>query len=50
MTHDNRIDLQRPDAPELAAPGPGAVGVATLTLTNPDQQVARDALTLERAG
>ncbi|RMH47174.1 MAG: dienelactone hydrolase [Alphaproteobacteria bacterium] len=33
----NRIDLIRPDAPELAAPGPHPVGVRTLTLVNPDQ-------------
>ena len=34
---ENRIDGQRPDAPELAAPGDMAVGVRTLTLTNPGQ-------------
>ena len=33
----NRIDLTRPDAPELAAFGPHAVGVETLHLINPDQ-------------
>lgn len=33
----NRIDTQRPDAPELAAYGALKVGVRTLTLTNPDQ-------------
>lgn len=36
-SHDNRIDLVRSDAPELAAPGPAAVGVRTLTVVNPDQ-------------
>lgn len=35
--HDNRIDLIRPDAPELAALGPYRVGVKTLTLVNPGQ-------------
>ena len=34
---ENRIDGQRPDAPELAAYGPHKVGVRTLDLTNPDQ-------------
>ncbi len=33
----NRIDLKRPDAPELAMFGALAVGVRTLTLVNPDQ-------------
>ncbi len=33
----NRIDLQRPDAPELAARGPFAAGVRTLELVNRDQ-------------
>ncbi|MDO9527224.1 MAG: dienelactone hydrolase, partial [Gemmobacter sp.] len=33
----NRVDQIRPDAPELAARGPFAVGVRQLTLTNPDQ-------------
>ncbi len=33
----NRIDLQRPDAPSLAAPGPFPVGVRQITLTNPGQ-------------
>ena len=37
MTHRNRIDLQRPDAPLLAAPGPHAVGVQTLDLVNRGQ-------------
>lgn len=36
-SHDNRIDLQRSDAPELAAPGPFAVGVRTVEMVNPDQ-------------
>ena len=35
--HRNRIDLIRPDAPELAAPGPHAVGVRTLEMVNPGQ-------------
>ena len=34
---ENRIDGMRPDAPELAALGANAVGVTTLTLTNPGQ-------------
>ena len=33
----NRVDGTRPDAPELAAPGPFAVGVRSLTLTDPDR-------------
>jgi len=33
----NRIDLIRPDAPELAAPGPHRVGVTTLHAVNPGQ-------------
>lgn len=33
----NHIDGMRPDAPELAAVGAFAVGVTTLTLTNPGQ-------------
>lgn len=33
----NRIDLIRPDAPELAAFGAHPVGVTTLRFTNPDQ-------------
>jgi len=37
MAEDNRIDLIRPDAPELAAFGPGRIGVRTIELTNPDQ-------------
>ncbi|SOH92632.1 Predicted dienelactone hydrolase [Monaibacterium marinum] len=32
----NRIDLVRPDAPQLAARGEYAIGVRTVTLTNPD--------------
>lgn len=35
--HANRIDLQRPDAPPLAAPGPFAVGVETRQMINPAQ-------------
>lgn len=34
---DNRIDLQRPDAPELAAFGDHDVGVRTLEVTDPDR-------------
>jgi len=34
---ENRIDIQRPDAPELAAYGNHKVGVHTLTLTHPSQ-------------
>ncbi|MFN2322293.1 MAG: alpha/beta hydrolase family protein [Trueperaceae bacterium] len=34
---DNRIDLQRPDAPELAALGDHAVGVRTLEVADPDR-------------
>lgn len=33
----NRIDLRRPDAPELAGRGDYQVGVRTVSLTNPDQ-------------
>ena len=33
----NRIDLLRPDAPELATPGDMPIGVRTVTVTNPDQ-------------
>lgn len=34
---ENRIDVIRPDAPELAAYGDYTVGVQTMTFTNPDQ-------------
>lgn len=34
---ENRIDLIRPDAPELAAHGPNAVGVRTVEVTNAGQ-------------
>lgn len=34
---ENRIDLIRPDAPELAAYGPYPIGVQTMTFTNPGQ-------------
>lgn len=34
---ENRIDIQRPDAPELAAPGPYPIGVRTYEFVNPDQ-------------
>ena len=37
MTQTNRIDLLRPDAPALAAPGPFAVGVETRQMINPAQ-------------
>lgn len=43
---ENRIDLQRPDAPELAAYGEHAVGVRTIEMRNPDQL---DILALETA-
>ncbi|MEO8241091.1 MAG: alpha/beta fold hydrolase [bacterium] len=36
-SHDNRIDLIRPDAPALTQRGPDPVGVRTLTLINPRQ-------------
>lgn len=34
---ENRIDTQRPDAPELAAYGDHEIGVRTLEMTNPGQ-------------
>lgn len=34
---ENRIDIQRPDAPELATPGPYAIGVRTFEFVNPGQ-------------
>lgn len=34
---ENRIDTQRPDAPELSAYGNYAIGVRTLNMVNPDQ-------------
>ena len=34
---ENRIDVQRPDAPELAAYGPLDVGVRPLELVSPNQ-------------
>lgn len=37
MADGNRIDLIRPDAPELAAHGDQAIGVRTIELVNPDQ-------------
>ena len=37
LAAENRIDGMRPDAPALAAVGAYAVGVTTLTLTNPGQ-------------
>ena len=37
IPHDNRIDLIRPDAPELARLGHHPVGVKTLELVNPAQ-------------
>jgi len=46
----NRVDLIRPDAPELAARGPFAVGVRQVTLTNPDQiDVVNSATEVKRA-
>ncbi len=35
--YNNRIDLIRPDAPELATPGDLPVGVRTITVTNKNQ-------------
>ena len=37
MAQDNRIDQVRPDAPELATPGPNAIGVRMLDLVHADQ-------------
>ncbi|APH72433.1 alpha/beta hydrolase family protein [Aquibium oceanicum] len=37
MAQENRIDRVRPDAPELAAPGPHAIGVRTIELLHEDQ-------------
>lgn len=37
MTEENRIDVIRPDAPELAAFGPNAIGVRTLQVVHTDQ-------------
>ena len=37
FAQENRIDLVRPDAPELAAHGEFAIGVRTLDLSNPGQ-------------
>lgn len=37
MASVNRIDQLRPDAPELAAHGPHAIGVRTLEVSNPNQ-------------
>ncbi|MGO1075369.1 alpha/beta hydrolase family protein [Inquilinus sp. CA228] len=37
MAEDNRIDLVRPDAPQLAARGAFAIGVRTIDLVHPDQ-------------
>ncbi len=34
---ENRIDLIRPDAPELAARGPHPVGVRAASFTDPDR-------------
>ncbi|MDX8353695.1 alpha/beta hydrolase family protein [Cognatiyoonia sp. IB215182] len=34
---ENRIDIIRPDAPELAAFGEHKIGVTTMSFTNPDQ-------------
>ena len=36
-TFENRIDVIRPDAPELAAHGDYTIGVQTIELVNPDQ-------------
>ena len=37
MAQDNRIDLVRPDAPQLAARGAFGIGVRTVDLVHPDQ-------------
>ena len=37
VSAENRIDMQRPDAPELAAYGDLPVGVSTMRFTNPGQ-------------
>jgi predicted dienelactone hydrolase len=37
MNHHNRIDLIRPDAPDLAKPGEHGIGVRTIEVTNKDQ-------------
>jgi len=37
LAQGNRIDIQRPDAPELAAPGPYAIGVRTIEVVHEDQ-------------
>ena len=37
MAQENRVDLIRPDAPELAAYGPHAIGVRTVEVVNKDQ-------------
>ncbi len=37
VAETNRIDLLRPDAPELATPGDMPIGVRTMTVTNLDQ-------------
>ena len=37
LAQDNRIDVQLPDAPELAAPGPFHIGVRTLDIVHRDQ-------------
>ena len=36
-TYENRIDIIRPDAPELAAHGDLPIGVRTVEVTNADQ-------------
>lgn len=46
-SHDNRIDLVRPDASPLAGYGPHAVGVRTLSLVNPGQPDVMAALSGE---
>lgn len=37
LAEGNRIDIQRPDAPELAAPGPFAIGVRTIDIVHENQ-------------
>ncbi|RYE37521.1 MAG: dienelactone hydrolase, partial [Hyphomicrobiales bacterium] len=37
LAEGNRIDIQRPDAPELAAPGQYQIGVRTIEVVNKNQ-------------
>ena len=47
FAQDNRIDIVRPDAPELASFGGYDIGVRTLEFTDPDRI---DILNTERGG